>query len=98
ATMELVNSINKFLEYERSDEEALRVIRGSVDILVLLVSPFCPHITQELWEALGHEDLLVDCAWPAFDEAYVTEDVVTVAIQVNGKLRDTVEVDRDMGE
>ncbi len=98
ATMELVNSINKFLEYERSDEEALRVIRGSVDILILLVSPFCPHITQELWEALGHEDLLVNCAWPAFDEAYVTEDVVTVAIQVNGKLRDTVDVERDMGE
>ncbi len=98
ATMELVNSINRFLEYGRSDEEARRVVRGAVDLLILLVSPFCPHITQELWEALGHEDLLVGAAWPSYDEAYVTEDVVTVAIQINGKLRDTVEAERDMGE
>ncbi len=98
ATMELVNSINRFLEYGRSDGEALRVVRGAVDLLILLVSPFCPHITQELWEALGHEDLLVGAAWPTYDEAYVVEDVVTVAIQINGKLRDTVETERDMGE
>ncbi len=98
ATMELVNSINRFLEYERKDKEALRVVRGAVDLLILLVSPFCPHITQELWEALGHEDLLVGAGWPTYDEAYVIEDVVTVAIQINGKLRDTVEAERDMGE
>jgi leucyl-tRNA synthetase len=98
ATMELVNSINRFLEYERKDKEALRVVRGAVDLLILLVSPFCPHITQELWEALGHEDLLVGAGWPTYDEAYVIEDVVTVAIQINGKLRDTVEAGRDMGE
>ncbi len=98
AAMELVNGINKFLEYERKDGEALRALRGSIDFLILLVSPFCPHVTQELWEALGHEDLLVDCTWPSFEEGYVTEDMVTVAIQVNGKLRDTVEVERDMGE
>ncbi|MGA2110001.1 MAG: class I tRNA ligase family protein, partial [Syntrophorhabdales bacterium] len=98
ATMELVNGINRFLEYDRKDEEALRVVRGAVDLLILLVSPFCPHITQELWEALGHEDLLVGAAWPTYDEAYVIEDVVTVAIQINGKLRDTVEAERDMGE
>jgi leucyl-tRNA synthetase len=74
------------------------VVRGAVDLLILLVSPFCPHITQELWEALGHEDLLVGAGWPTYDEAYVIEDVVTVAIQINGKLRDTVEAERDMGE
>ncbi|HUJ68816.1 MAG TPA: leucine--tRNA ligase [Syntrophorhabdales bacterium] len=98
ATMELVNGVNRFLELDRKDEEARKVVRGAVDLLILLVSPFCPHITQELWEALGHEDLLVGAAWPSYNEAYVIEDVVTVAIQINGKLRDTVEAERDMAE
>jgi leucyl-tRNA synthetase len=98
ATMELVNGINKFLENNKGDEEALRVLRGSLDHLIMLVSPFCPHITQELWEALGHSELLIDCPWPSFDEAYVREEMVTLAIQISGKLRDTVEVARDLDE
>jgi leucyl-tRNA synthetase len=98
ATMELMNGINKFLEQEKGDKESLRALKGSIDHLILLVSPFCPHITQELWEALGHGELLIDCSWPSYDETYVREETVTVAIQVNGKLRDTVEVERDLGD
>jgi leucyl-tRNA synthetase len=96
ATMELVNDINRFLETERKDKASLGALRGAVDNLIVLVSPFCPHITQELWSMLGHDDLLVNCSWPAYDEAYTIEETVTVAIQINGKLRDTVEVERDM--
>ena len=55
ATMELVNGINRIPGIRERDEEALRVFRGAIDHLIILVSPFCPHITQELWEALGHE-------------------------------------------
>jgi leucyl-tRNA synthetase len=98
ATMELVNGIHKFLEHERNDEAALRALRGALDQLILLVSPFCPHVTQELWEVLGHKDLVANRPWPSYEEAYVTEETVTVAIQINGKLRDTVEVERDMDE
>jgi leucyl-tRNA synthetase len=98
ATMELVNGINKFLECGKRDGESLRALRGSLDHLIVLVSPFCPHITQELWEALGHRGLLINCEWPSYDEAYVREETVTVAIQISGKLRDTVEVERDVDE
>ena len=98
ATMELVNGINKFLELGRKDETSMRVLRGSVDLLIILVSPFCPHITQELWKALGHDELLVDCPWPTYEEAYTKEETVTLAIQINGKLRDTVDVERDLEE
>jgi leucyl-tRNA synthetase len=98
ATMELVNGINRYLENENMNNEDLRVLRGAVDTLIVLVSPFCPHITQELWQVLGHEDLLLNCSWPVYDEVFVQEESITVAIQVNGKLRDTVEVDRDMDQ
>ncbi len=74
------------------------MLRGAVEQILLLVSPFCPHITEELWEALGHEGTLVNHEWPAYDEAYVKEEKVTIAVQVNGQLRDTVEVERDTDE
>ena len=98
AAMELVNSIHRFLEAGRTDREGMQALRGAIDHLILLVAPFCPHIAQELWTALGHEGLLAGCPWPAYEEAYVREEVVTIAIQVNGKLRDTVEVERNMDE
>jgi leucyl-tRNA synthetase len=98
ATMELMNGINKFLELGRKDDESLRVLRGAIDTLVKLVSPFCPHIAQELWGALGHSDLLTTSRWPIYDEAYVQEEMVTIAIQVNGKLRDTIEVERNVDQ
>ncbi len=98
AIMELVNAVYKFTESEKTDEASRAVLRGVLDNLVLLVSPFCPHITQELWNELGHSDLLVNHAWPSYDEAYVKEDTVTIAIQINGKLRDTVDVERDMDQ
>ena len=96
ATMELVNGVNKFLECGRTDEASTIALKGAVEHLVILVSPFCPHITQELWQVLGHDELLVNRPWPSFDEAYTREETVTIAIQINGKLRDTVDVERDM--
>jgi leucyl-tRNA synthetase len=98
STMELVNGISKFLEYGKRDGDSLRALRGSLDHLVVLASPFCPHITQELWESLGHGGLLINRVWPSYEEAYVREEMVTIAIQISGKLRDTVEVERDIDE
>ncbi|MGD0231621.1 MAG: leucine--tRNA ligase [Syntrophorhabdales bacterium] len=98
ASMELVNSIHRFVESGRTDKDGLAVLRGAVEYLIILVSPFCPHITQELWEILGHRDLLINRPWPVFDAAYVREETVTFAVQVNGKLRDTIDVERDTDE
>jgi leucyl-tRNA synthetase len=96
--MELTNSIHRFAESGRTDRESLHVLKGAIDHLIVLVSPFCPHIAQELWLALGHDGLLVNLPWPTYEEAYVREETATVAIQVNGKLRDTVDVERGMDE
>ena len=98
AIMELVNAVYKFVELGRKDDESLRILRGALDRVILLVAPFCPHIGEELWEALGHTDMVANQPWPSFDEAYAREERVTIAVQVNGKLRDTVEVDRGIDE
>ena len=57
---------------------------------MLLVAPMVPHLAEEAWAAAGGVGLIADAAWPAVDPALLVEDEVTIAIQVNGKLRDTL--------
>jgi leucyl-tRNA synthetase len=70
--------------------------RAEVEPLVQLVAPFAPHIAEELWERLGHERGVFESGWPAYDPAVAAEDTVRLAVQVNGKLRGTIEVPRDV--
>ena len=64
--------------------------------LVQLVSPFAPHIAEELWERLGNDGSVFDGGWPAYDPALAAEELVTIAVQVNGKLRGTIRVTPDV--
>jgi leucyl-tRNA synthetase len=59
------------------------------------MAPMMPHLGEELWHALGHETLLVDEPWPEADSALLIEDTVKIAVQVQGKLRGTIEMPRD---
>jgi len=59
-----------------------------------VLSPFAPHLGEELWSRLGHADTLAYEPWPRWDPALVVEDTVTVAVQVNGKLRATLDLPR----
>ena len=64
--------------------------REALEGLVRLIGPMMPHLAEELWQQLGHATLVVDSAWPVADPALVIDDQVTLAVQVNGKLRGTV--------
>ncbi|MEO9130360.1 MAG: class I tRNA ligase family protein, partial [Sphingomonas sp.] len=83
---ELVNAI------ERAAPSASRTM--AIRTLMLLASPMAPHLAEEAWAANGGEGLIADAAWPEVDAALLVEDEVTIAIQVNGKLRDTVTVSK----
>jgi leucyl-tRNA synthetase len=83
AMMEYMNTL-------RAGERTPRV--DEVRPLVQLVSPFAPHIAEELWSALGGTTSVFDGGWPSYDPALVAEDLVTMAVQVNGKTRGTVSV------
>jgi leucyl-tRNA synthetase len=63
---------------------------NAVRVLMRLVAPMVPHVAEEAWAAAGHDGLVADADWPQVDPALLVEDEVTIAIQVNGKLRDTL--------
>ncbi len=83
---ELVGAIEKAMPSADRDE--------AVRTLVRLVAPMIPHLAEEAWAALGQQGLIADAPWPDFDAALLVEDEVTIAIQINGKLRDTLTVPR----
>jgi len=74
------------------------VPREPVETLVLLVSPFAPHLGEEMWEKLGNTDSIAHATWPTFDEALTIESTVTLGIQVNGKVRGQVQLSPDASE
>ncbi len=87
--MELSNAIGDALNSGDADSGALR---DSYTTLLQLLHPFAPHITEELWSMFGNEGLILTSSWPKADPALMIEDVVTIVVQVNGKLRGQVEV------
>jgi leucyl-tRNA synthetase len=70
-------------------------LREGLEAVVLLMAPMMPHLAEELWAELGHSTLVCDTAWPIADSALLVEDSVTVAVQVNGKLRATIDLPKD---
>jgi leucyl-tRNA synthetase len=74
------------------------VPRDAVLPLILLVSPFAPHLGEELWQRLGHTTSVAYAPWPAHDEAKLARDTLVIAVQVGGKLRGQIEVSPDASE
>jgi leucyl-tRNA synthetase len=88
AMMELVNAIG-----ETQQEAGEGALREAYETLLKLLHPFAPHVTEELWHIAGHEGSLLRAGWPTYDAALLARQRVTLAVQVNGKLRATVEVE-----
>jgi leucyl-tRNA synthetase len=95
AVMELVNALYQFPRPVKEGRLALSVVRETVETIILLLAPIVPHITEELWTLLGRTEDLADVAWPAFDPSVASEEVITIVIQINGKVRSRINVPAD---
>jgi len=91
ALMEFVNDLYKY----KVDGYSEGIWKEGLSALVQMIEPFAPHMANELWEQLGHEGLVQDAQWPQWDEALTVDAVITIAVQVNGKLRGEIEVAKD---
>lgn len=87
--------LSNALDTLEKNAAAATVLREGLETLVRLLNPMLPHITEELWERLGHATPLVETLWPEALPALLVEATVTVAVQVNGKLRGTIEIAKD---
>ncbi len=86
--MELVNEMYKYKE----DEINKGLYRAAVENLVLVLSPFTPHICEEMWEHLGHDSFICKENWPVCDESALVRDTVEIVVQINGKVKEKMDV------
>ncbi len=92
AIMELLNELGRF---DDDSEQGRAVMHEAIVAVVLMLSPIVPHITQNLWQQLGHESLVAEQAWPDYDESALERDSIELVVQVNGKLRSKINVPVD---
>jgi leucyl-tRNA synthetase len=95
ALMEFVNSLS---ERQQSGAWRTATFHQSLDTLLLLLAPLAPHISEELWQVTGHTGSVHQQAWPTWDAHLAREQLVQLAVQVNGKLREVIEVPQDAGQ
>ena len=72
--------------------------RFAVETLVQLLSPLTPHLAEDMWQTLGNETILAQSSWPEADPTLATDDQIEIGVQVNGKLRDTIKLERDCSD
>ena len=97
ALMECVNELYK-LKSDHNFGLAHKTWHQSLSNLIQLLAPFAPHITEEMWQDLGHDGSVHISRWPTWDEELLKEDLLTIAVQVNGKLRGELLLPADVSE
>ena len=93
-----VSQLMIFANEALRDDETPAVPTSAFNTFVRLLAPFAPHLAEEMWEGLGNHGLVLDAPWPSFDPETCIEDTVTVAVQVNGRLRANLQVARGASE
>ena len=93
ALMECTNELYKLKENGFSEEW-----RVALSNMMLVMAPFAPHMAAELYESLGNKQMIEQTPWPEWDEKYLATDTMTIAVQVNGKLRATIDVPTDLNQ
>lgn len=87
-----MESSNKFNEIAKKQGG---LSKETLETVVTMLAPFAPHISEELWRELGHEDSVFAAGWPVVDESKLVQDTIEIAIQIGGKLRGTMEISSD---
>ena len=95
AAMEHLNTVNDLLKRATMTDAEKLALSEMIELTVLCLSPAAPHTADEIWEGLGHNGFTYDQKWPTADPGLAKDDSVTIAVQVNGKLRDTIEMPAD---
>ncbi len=96
--MELVNTIYLYIQNIPATDQNRTIVLNARDTVIQLLAPFAPHFAEELWEQIGRDFSIFDTEWPEYDERKTEKTTIPIVIQVNGKVRSNIEVEKDSPE
>jgi len=92
AIMEMINAIYELKDDVFSENFGPAVLKEALEILTIMLAPFAPHITEEIWHEIGHSDSVHEQVWPDYDENALVVKSIEIAVQLNGKVKDRITV------
>ena len=92
--MEMVNEMYKYKEGEVNE----KLYGAAVRNLIIMLAPFVPHVTEEMWEHLGFEGSVHQQSWPEYDESALVKDSVEIVVQINGKIKEKINIPGDLSK
>ena len=98
AAMELLNAVNQHKDALKSNKSGQQILSSALSTVLTVLAPIVPHICEELWSFMGYNTPLSAARWPAYDSQAIEKEKITVVIQVNGKLRSSLNVPADIDE
>ena len=98
AIMELVNSLYLYKDKVSNNSRNYDILREAIEKTIMLLAPFVPHVTEELWVSIGKSGSVHDQAWPSYDENALIKDEIEIAVLINGKVRDRIIIPSGISE
>jgi leucyl-tRNA synthetase len=98
AIMELFNGLSAVAQDQRTLKEGTSLLKAGLEVIILLLTPFVPHVANELWEKLGQSRPLGQMPWPIYSESALEEEQLLIVVQVNGKVRGKITVAADVDQ
>ena len=96
AVSSIMELINEMYRYKELPNRNLKLLKKATRTMIILLSPFAPHLCEELWEKSGESEYTIMESWPNFDEKALVKENVEIVIQVNGKLKEKIVVPHGM--
>lgn len=97
-TLDLNTTISQLMIFVNELSKYETISKSTIEILIKLLAPFAPHISEELWQSLGHSDTIAYQTWPKYEEKYLKKKTIVMPIQINGKVRDKIEIDPELAK
>jgi leucyl-tRNA synthetase len=94
--MELVNELYRYTGEIKKENQNTRLLKEVFKNLIILIAPFAPHISEELWQKIGEKPSIFETKWPLYDQKVLERDIITWVIQINGKIRERAEANKQM--
>ncbi len=97
-TLDLNTAISQLMIFVNELSKYESISKSTAEVLIKLLAPFAPHISEELWQYLDHKESIAYQVWPKYDEKYLKTNTLVIPIQINGKLRDKIEINSDLSK
>jgi len=94
----MVNALYLYIQDFKPEQQHKKIVEASIETVIILLAPLAPHLAEELWERIEKPYSIFNADWPTFDETKTRKNLIPIVVQINGKVRSSIEVEIDLAD